>query len=120
MGNRLSPIRPSNLYHPFRYQGTRNTCPEKILVLVKRRSLKHWKNEIAGKLFSQVVDVAFGGTSLQRFLLQPLQFLLLPDVGAERDYFRRVLLLDPLEDNRSIEPARVSNHDFHCARILTW
>ena len=62
----LGTLAARNLDHPLRDQWAGNTGPQKILILVKRRGLKHWENEITRKFVLQIIDVAFGGPGFQR------------------------------------------------------
>src|SRR5581483_11219648 len=91
--------------------------PKEILVLVNRAGLHHRKDEIAREFLAQIVDVKLGSAGLQRLFAESLEFFLLPDVRAKGDHFRLVFFLDPREQDRRVESARICQHNFHAGQI---
>ena len=108
-----APSAVRNLHHPLGDEGAGNARPEKILAFVERPGLDHRENEFARELLTQVVHLAECRTRGQRLDLQAVEFLLLTHVRAERDHFRPVRFLQPTQNDRGIQPARISDDDFH-------
>ena len=50
--------------------------------------------------------------NVERLLPRRLQLLALADVGRERDHFRLVVVLQPLEDHGGVEAAGIGEDDF--------
>ena len=113
MRDRLGFFLSRDLDHSFRDERTGNAGAEEILPFVNRAGLDHWKNEIARELFLEIVDVTFGSAGAQRFLFQTLEFFLLTNVRAERDDFGLIIFLEPAENDRRVEPARIREDNFH-------
>src|SRR5204863_10127536 len=99
--------------HSLCDQRSRDAGAEKILVLVERAGLKHGEDKIAGELFLKILDDAFGSTGLQRLVFKTGELFFLTDVRAESDDLRLIVFLKPAKDNRSIEPTRICQNDFH-------
>ena len=55
----------------------------------------------------------FDRAGAERFRFQPRELFFLPDVSAERDDLRLIILLEPAKNDRRIEPARIRENDFH-------
>ena len=104
VGDGLCPVLAGDLHHALGDQRPRNAGAEEILSLVNRAGLHHRENEIGGELLPEVVDVNSRRAGLARLRAQALDFLLLPDVGAERDDLGGVLFLDPGQQNGGVEP----------------
>ena len=104
-------------------QRTRDRGTEQILALVDRVRAKHRVDEIAHELFAQIVDEDF--LHAERLGLGPdfVEFFALADIGGERDHLAVIGVLQPLEDDRSIQAARIGQHHFvdvaHRLRFLT-
>src|SRR5262245_9186298 len=96
---------PRDLDHPFGNQRTGDGCPKEILAFVNRSCAHHGKNEIAREFLLQIVDIDIGSAGPAGFAFKPLQFLGLSYVRAEGNYFRVVSLLDPGQEDRSVETA---------------
>ena len=102
-----------NLHHALGNEGARDAGAEEILPLVHGSRLHHREDEITGELGLKIVDVALGGSGPEGLGLEPLEFLLLADVGAECDHLRGIGFLDPVEDDGGIQTSRIGNDDFH-------
>jgi len=98
-------------------EGTGDGSAQKVVVLVDGSALKHGEDEIPGELFIEVIDDALAGAGGDGFGLETVEFFLLPHVGAVADDFRVVGFLDPLDDDRGVQTAGVSDDYFHL-RIL--
>ena len=102
-----------DLDHSLRDKRTRDARAEEILVLVNGAGLEHWKNEIASEFFAQIFDDAFRCASLQRFRFQTREFFFLTDICAKGDDLSLIIFLEPMENYRCVESARISEDNFH-------
>ncbi|MND97227.1 hypothetical protein D3C80_895430 [compost metagenome] len=95
-------------------QRTRDRGAEQILAFIEGVGAEHREDEVAHELFAQVVDEDVLGldAQLQRLLLGWGQFFALAQVGGEGDDLRTVFLLQPLQDDRRVQPARIGEDDF--------
>src|SRR5258706_4520811 len=102
-----------DLDHSLGDQRPCNTGPEKILIFIDRTGSHHGKDEIAGKLLLQIIYVNLRGSRVAGLFIQPFEFLLLADIGAEGDHFCVVFIFNPRKQNRSIQPTRISQNNLH-------
>jgi hypothetical protein len=72
---------------------------QQVVALVDRAGLHGGEDEIVEELEAQVFDIALAGARSQRLLLQPGQFFLLAQIGAEADDFAVVVVLEPRDDD---------------------
>src|SRR2546421_2386698 len=84
---------------------------EQILTFVDRVRAEHGKHEVARELLAQVVHENLLHAELLRLFPRRLELLALSDVGGEGDDLAAVCVLQPFEDDRGIEPARVGEDD---------
>jgi hypothetical protein len=91
-------------------QRARDGGAEQVDALVHRIGAEHREHEIAHELLAQVLDEDL--SDAQRLGLAPrrLEFVALTEVGGERHDFAVVGLLQPLENDRGVEPARIGEH----------
>ena len=80
-----------------------NRSAEQILTLVDRIGAHHRKNKIAGKLFDQVDGVVRRRAGGLGFFGQAIEFFLLADVGRVGNNFSVVVLLEPANENGSVQ-----------------
>ncbi len=97
-----------DLDHALGDERARNGRTQEVLAFVNRAGAEHWKDEVARKLFLQIINVDFGRAGLDGFGFKAVEFLLLPDVGAEADHFGIIFFLDPGHQDGSIEAAGIS------------
>src|SRR5262249_53898218 len=71
---------------------------------------QHREDEVAGELLAQVVDVDAAGAGRGRPLADGVELLALAEVGAEGDDLAAVLLDQPAQNDRRVEPAAVGEH----------
>ena len=64
-------------------------------------------------LLLEIINVNFRRAGLAGLLFEAVEFLLLPDVGAEGDHLGVVFFFDPGKQHRGVEAARVSQNNFH-------
>ena len=87
-------------------------CAQQILALIQRIGSEHRKDEIRCELFTQVVNVDFFHAHRFGFGAGRAELFTLADVGGESHHFAVVSLLQPAQDHRSVQPARVGEDDF--------
>ena len=80
---------------------------EKINSLVDRVGAEHREDEIAHELLAQIVDVDLLDAELFGLAPRRFQFLALAEVGREGDDVAVVGGLQPFEDDRRVEAARI-------------
>ena len=78
-----------------------------ILALVNRARLNHREDEVARKFVLQIANVDFGRAGLSGLGFKAVEFLLLPDVGAEGDHIGVVGFFEPRKQHRGVETARI-------------
>src|SRR5262249_40945345 len=86
--------------------------PEQVLALVHRVRAEHREDEIAHEFLAKVLDEDLPHACHLRLLARRRQLLALADVGRERDHLAAVDVLQPPEDHRRVEAARIGQHDF--------
>ena len=93
------------------WSGDRGT--EQVFAFIQRVGAEHREDEIAHELFAQVFDedVLFLDTHLDGLGARRGDFLALADVGGEGHHLAVVHILQPLEDDRGVEAARVGEYD---------
>src|SRR6266545_710084 len=85
---------------------------EKILAFVDRVRAEHGKHEIARELLAQVVDENSLDAELTRFFARRRELLALSYAGGEGHHLATVGVLQPLEDHRCVQAARIREDDF--------
>ena len=101
----------SNLDQPFRNQWPGDRRAQQVHAFVNSVRTEHGIDEVAHKLFTQIVDVDLFHT--HGFGLGPrwFKFLALAEVGGEGHDLAAVLNLQPFQDDRGVETAGVGQHD---------
>ena len=97
-----------HLNHPFGDERTGDAGAQEVLAFIDCSGLHHREDEVAREFLLQIHDIALGAARFPGLGLQALEFLLLADVGAEGDQFGFVFVLQPRQDDRGVEAARVS------------
>jgi hypothetical protein len=92
---------------------------EQILALIHRVGAEHREDEIAHELLAQILDedVLRFDAELERLGARRLQLLALAEIGGESDDFAAVGVLQPLQDHRGVQSARISQYDLFDARF---
>ncbi|MNZ92628.1 hypothetical protein D3C78_1116580 [compost metagenome] len=101
-----------NINHTLRDQWAGNGRAEQILTLIQGSCLEHWIDKVLGEFLTQIIDIYLRCTCCQCLFFQSVKLLLLSDIGCEGDNFRIVGFFQPFEDNRGIQAAGISEHDF--------
>ena len=104
---------PRNLDLALGDQRPRDRGAEKVIALVLRVRAEHREDEVADEFLAQVVDEDVLRPHAEHLRLAPrrLDLLALAEVGREGHDLRVIFGLQPLQDDRGVEPARVSEHD---------
>jgi len=109
---------PRDFDHTLGNERTCDARAEKILPLIESPRPEHGEDEVAREFLLQVVDEALRRPRAERLLLQAVELLLLPDVGAEGDDLRVVCFFQPLQQDRRVQATRVSAYDLHQPAFL--
>jgi hypothetical protein len=92
-------------------QRPRERGAEQVAALVDRRARDRRIDEVAHELLAHVAHDAVDRAGRACLLGQAGELLLLADVGGERDHLAFVLVDQPVQDHRRIEPAAVGQTD---------
>src|SRR6185437_11337475 len=89
-------------------QRTRDRGAEQILPLIERVGPEHREHVVAHEFLAQVFDenIFRLDAEQQRLLARRLELLALAEIGGEGDNLAAIGGLQPLQDNRGIEPTR--------------
>ncbi len=87
---------------------------QQVFALVDRVGPKHGEHEIAHEFLAQILDVDVFrlDPKLQRLTPRRLQFLALAEIGGKGHDLAVIHVLQPLQDDRGIQAARIGQHDF--------
>jgi hypothetical protein len=77
----------------------------------------HGENEVARKFLLKIVNVDFGRAGLFGLGFEAMEFVLLPDVGAEGNHLGVIFFFDPREQHRGIEAAGICENNFHKGKL---
>ena len=111
MGHRIGALGHGDLDQAFGNQRPRNRGAQQIKALVNRIGAKHREDEIPHELFAHVFDVDRArahhlGLGAGRF-----QLFALAQVGGKGHDLAAVFHLQPLENDRGIEPSGIGKND---------
>ena len=106
--------RDFNLTFGDQRPGNRRT--EKVLAFVDGVGAKHREHEVADEFFAQIIDVDLRNARRLRLGPRGLELLALADVGGESHDFAAVRVLQPFQDDGSVEATGVGKNDFHLSR----
>src|SRR6266403_3997144 len=97
----------------LRNQGPRDRRAQEILPLIDRVGAEHRKHVIPDEFLAQVLDedIFRLDAEQQRLLARGLELLALAEIGGEGHDLASVCGLQPLQDDRGVEPARIGEHD---------
>ncbi len=95
-------------------QRARDRGAEQILAFVERVRPEHRVDVLAHEFLAQILDedVLRLDAEEQRLVARGLELLALAEVGREGDDLAAIGGLQPLENDRGVEPARIGEHDF--------
>ena len=94
-------------------QRPRDRGAEQVLPLVQRVGAEHREHVVADELLAQVLDedVLRLDAEQQRLLARRRELLALAEVGGEGHDLAAIGGLQPLQDDRGVEPAGIGEHD---------
>jgi hypothetical protein len=90
------------------------------LALIDRIGPKHGENVVAHELLAHVFDedVLRLYAEQERLVLRGTQLLALAEIGGKGDHLGAVFGLQPLQDDRGVETARIGEHDLLDGRLV--
>src|SRR5258706_159439 len=92
-------------------QRPRNRGAEQVFAFVHRVGAEHRKHEVAHEFLAQVLDEDLLHAGHLRFLPCGFELLALAHVGGEGHHLAAVLVLEPLEYDRRVQPSRIGQDD---------
>ncbi len=98
--------------HAFGNAGAGDGGAEEVLPFIDGTGLDHGEDEIFGEGVFEISDDAFGGTGLESFFFEPVEFFLLPDVGTVGDHFGLIGVFQPSEKDGGVETTGVGHQYF--------
>ena len=84
-------------------QRTGDRSAEHILAFVDRIGAHHREDEVAGKLFDQIDGIVRRSAGGLGFFSQTIEFFLLADVSRVSNDFSVIVLLEPANENGSVQ-----------------
>ena len=113
VADRVGADRPGDLDLALGDQRPGDRGAEQILALVDRVRPEHREDVVADELLAQILDEDVLRPDAEQLRLAPrrLDLLALAEVGGEGDDLGAIFGLKPFEDDRGVEPARISEHD---------
>src|ERR1700722_18700074 len=120
MGDRVSAHFMSDLDQALGDQRPRDRGAKQILTLVLRVGAEHREDIVAYEFLAHVLDEDVLGLDAEQLSLfaRGLELLALAEIGGEGDDLRAIFSLQPLEDDRRVEPARIGEDDALDLRLL--
>ncbi len=110
MRDRIGAGLVGDFHQPLGDQRPRDRRAEQIDAFVERIHPEHREDEIAHEFFAEILDVDVLDTHELGLLARRLELLALAEIGREGDDLRAVGALQPFEDDRGVEPARIGKH----------
>ena len=116
MRHRVRAQSAGNLDLLFRDQGAGDRGAEEIEPLIPRIGAKHRENVVPDEFLAQILDKNMLGLYAEqnRLLACRFQFLALAEIGSKGYDLAAISGLQPFENDRGVEAARIGEHDpFH-------
>ena len=120
MGDRIGAHFVRDLDQPLGDQRPRDRGAKQILTLILRVGAEHREHVVAHEFLAHVLDEDVFRPDAKQFRLFPrrLELLALAEIGGEGDDLGAVFGLQPLENDGSVEPARIGEDDALDLRLL--
>ena len=114
MGHRIGAGLFGDLDLLLRDQRPRDGGAEQIDAFIERVGAEHREDVIADEFLAQILDedVLRLDAEQLRLLARGLELLALAEIGGEGDDLRAIFGLQPFQDDRRVQPARIGQHDF--------
>ncbi len=114
VGDRIGAGFPGDVNQVLGDQRAGDRGAEQVDTFVDRIGAEHREDEILDELLADVLDVDFLDAEHFGLLAGRLELFALAEVGGEGDDFRAEFGLQPLQDDRGVETARIGENDlFH-------
>ena len=112
MADGVRVLRLCDLHYALGDDGTRKGRAQHILFILRSR-LDGGDDIVVHELVREVLDVELGSARFQRLFLKPFELVRLPHVAGDRDDLAVVVvLLEPGDDDGSVQTAGVCQHNF--------
>ena len=114
MRHRISAGFMRNPHQMLRDQRAGDGCAQQIQPFIQGIGAEHRKDEITHEFFAHIddVDVFRLDPHQDRLLARRFQLFALTEVSGERHHLAAVFGLQPFQDDRGVEPARIGQNDF--------
>ena len=95
-------------------QGPRDGGAQQIDAFIERVGAEHGEDVIADEFLAHILDEDVAGLDAQHLglLARRLDLAALAQIGSERHHLRAIFRLQPFQDDRRIQPARIGEHHF--------
>ena len=118
MGDRVGAGRVGDLDQALGDQRPGDRGAEQIDAFVQGVHAHHREDEVADELLAQILDMDFADAEHLGLAPGRLQLLALAEIGGEGHHLGAIGGLQPFEDDRGVEPARIGKHDlFHVRHV---
>ena len=113
MRDRVGADLARDLDQPLGDEGPRDRGAEQVLALVLGVGAKHQEHVVAHEFLAQILDEDVIRLDAQhlRLFARRLELLALAEVGGEGHDLRAVFGLQPFENDRGVQPARIGEDD---------
>ena len=106
-----APVSCGDLDQALGDQRPRDRGAEQVDALVERVHAEHREDEVADEFLAQILDVDLLDAEHLGLLARRLQLLALAEIGGEGHDLAAIGRLQPFQDDRGVEPARIGEHD---------
>ena len=110
MGHRIGADLPGDFDLPLGDQGPGDRGAQKIRPFIERIGPEHGKDVIADEFLAQIFDEDLACPHHLGFFPGRLELFALAEIGGEGHDLATVIFLQPAQDDRGIEPARIGQH----------
>ena len=86
-------------------------CPQQIFAFVHRAGSDERPEVLSYEFVPKVLDVALGCATADSLFFQPVEFIILADVPGHGNDFTAIVFLEPRNDDRRIQAARIRQND---------
>ena len=112
--DRRGPLHPRDLDQPLGDERPGERGRQRIAILVQRAGLERRQDVVAGELLACIDHVRADGAERQRALADVRELAPLPEVERDGDDLGAVLLRQPPDRHRGVEPAGIrQDNSFH-------
>ena len=88
-----------------------NRRAEQINAFINGIGAEHGEHEVPHELLAQVLDADILDAEHFGLLARRLQLFALAQIGGEGHHLAIIRLLQPFQDDRGVQPARIGQHD---------